>query len=92
VHYKAWVLASLQGVAARCLWQCGRWALMEITSMPQQKRRALGWFWLPDKIYFYAGVIYSTYKAALPLSTVLTSLSMYHHLSTSVFSMFFSLV
>ena len=30
VRYEAWarVLVSLQGVAARCLWQCGRWALI----------------------------------------------------------------
>ena len=34
VRYEAWVLVSLQGVAARCLWQCGRWARMEIMSMP----------------------------------------------------------
>ena len=26
VRYEAWVLVSLQGVAARCLWQCGCWA------------------------------------------------------------------
>ena len=32
VRYEAWVLVSLQGVAARCL-LCGRWALMEITFM-----------------------------------------------------------
>ena len=25
-RYEAWVLVSLQGVAARCLWQCGCWA------------------------------------------------------------------
>ena len=36
VRYEAWarVLVSLQGVAARCLWQCGRLALMEIMFMP----------------------------------------------------------
>ena len=30
VRYEAWarVLVSLQKVAARCLWQCGRWALI----------------------------------------------------------------
>ena len=39
--HEAWVLVSLQGVAARCLWQSGRWALMEITFMPRQERRAL---------------------------------------------------
>jgi len=36
------VLVWLQGVAAGCLWQCGRWALMEITFMLQQEMRALG--------------------------------------------------
>jgi hypothetical protein len=39
--HEAWVLVALQGVAARCLWQSGRWALMEITFMPRQERRAL---------------------------------------------------
>ena len=34
VHYEVWVLVWLQGVAAGCLWQCGRWALMEITFSP----------------------------------------------------------
>jgi len=28
------VLVLLQGVAAGCLWQFGRWALMEMTLMP----------------------------------------------------------
>jgi hypothetical protein len=28
------LLLSLQGAAVRCLWQCGRWALLEITFMP----------------------------------------------------------
>ena len=26
--HETWVLVSLQGVAAGCLWQCGHWALM----------------------------------------------------------------
>ena len=33
VRYEAWAQVSLQGVAAGCLWQCGHWALMEITLM-----------------------------------------------------------
>ena len=35
------LLVSLQGVAARCLWRCGRWALMEVTFLPQQKGERL---------------------------------------------------
>ena len=31
VRFGAGMLVLLEGVAARCLWQCGRWALMEIT-------------------------------------------------------------
>ena len=34
VCYEAWVLVSRQGLAARCQWQCWRWALMEITFLP----------------------------------------------------------
>ena len=41
VCYEAWVLMSLQRQAARCLWQCGRRALMEIAFMPQQKGTCL---------------------------------------------------
>ena len=35
-------LAPLQGVAARCLWQCGCWGPMEITFTPCQKRSVFG--------------------------------------------------
>ena len=42
VRYEAWVLVSLQGVAARCLWQCGRWALMEIMFMPCRSKKDEG--------------------------------------------------
>ena len=41
VRYEAWVLVSLQGVA-RCLWQCGRWALMEIMFMPCRSKKDEG--------------------------------------------------
>ena len=59
VGYDAWVLASLQGVAARCLRQCGLWALMEITFvyvyyvtfMQLQTRRALGCRLLLSGVY-----------------------------------------
>ena len=41
VRYEAWVL-SLWGVAARCRWQCGRWALMKMTLAPNQTRTVFG--------------------------------------------------
>ena len=36
VRSEAWVLVWLQGVVARCVWQCGRWAVMEVTFTPKK--------------------------------------------------------
>ena len=52
VRTEAWVLVLLQGVAASCLWQRGRWALMEITFMPDQKGESLV---ATGKIFSYLG-------------------------------------
>ena len=51
VRFVDWVLVSLPGVAVRCLWQCGRSALMETTfNCVSLEKKASAW--LPPKKQF----------------------------------------
>ena len=58
VRFGAGMLVLLEGVAVRCLWHCGRWALMEITFMSWQnyaKKASLSLWLPPQKMFCYLG-------------------------------------
>ena len=63
----------MQGVAARCLWQCGRWALMEIMRLCRSKKgeRLVAAIFLLSEAY--AGTILSNHIQPYPTRCALSS-------------------